>query len=369
MSAGRPGPTDSGPVVAAYVSSHGFGHAARASAVLERLLALEPTTRIELFGSTPTWFFEPALGPEGVRWRHHTDPVDVGLVQATALDEDLEASRRALEGWAPPAPARVATAARSLGEIGARAVLCDISPLGLAAARAADVPSLLVESFTWTWIYERYAELTDLGGNLAPLFESATIRLQTEPCCGAREDLPRIGPISRTFRDPRSVREVLGIPPGERFVLVTMGGVEWSFEEESKDDAKEGPLVVLVGGTDRIRSAGRRIRLPHRTPIHHPDLVAASDGVVAKLGYSTIAEVWRAGVPLAYVPRPRFPESPVLEEWVRHHLATLRVDPGDLADGSWASSLEGLLELPRGPSPPDADAPATRAAHILRAWL
>ena len=40
------------------------------------------------------------------------------------------------------------------------------------------------------------------------------------------------------------------------------------------------------------------ILLPANTDLYHPDLVHAADAVVAKLGYSTVAETYSAGVPL-----------------------------------------------------------------------
>ena len=65
--------------------------------------------------------------------------------------------------------------------------------------------------------------------------------------------------------------------------------------------------------------------MPHHSAFYHPDLVNASDAVVGKLGYSTVAEAALAGVSYAYVPRNQFRETEsfgkfrrTISKWVRH---------------------------------------------------
>ncbi|MCL4839807.1 MAG: hypothetical protein KJ058_17790, partial [Thermoanaerobaculia bacterium] len=97
---------------------------------------------------------------------------------------------------------------------------------------------------------------------------------------------------------------------------------------------------------------GNLLLLPHHTPVYHPDLVAAADLVVGKLGYSTVAEAARAGCRFAYVPRPRFRESEVLAAWVEARLPALRLAPDALADDGWLALLPELLARPRPETTP-----------------
>ena len=66
-------------------------------------------------------------------------------------------------------------------------VLCDIAPLGIAVAQSARRPSILVENFTWDWIYrpymKRYPQLDPHARFLHKLFNQADYRIQTEPLC------------------------------------------------------------------------------------------------------------------------------------------------------------------------------------------
>ena len=73
----------------------------------------------------------------------------------------------------------------------------------------------------------------------------------------------------------------------------------------------------MIPGSPHRAHDGHIIRLPAQSAFYHPDLIHAADVVVGKLGYSTLAEVWAAGVPFGYVVRPQFPESGPLEAWAQ----------------------------------------------------
>lgn len=349
------------PSIAYFVSSHGFGHAARSAAIIDRLCALEPNLRVEVFTGTPDWFFEQSFGPSlRLGERIHLRPwtTDVGLVQKTALAEDLQASAAQLGRWLPLSANAVAEAAEAVRRSAAQLVVCDISPLGLAVARHLHLPSVLVENFTWSWIYRGYGapELEPFVRHLDPLFHSPHLHLRTEPCCGPSQgDAEVLAPIARpSRRGRREVRGSLGLDGDAPLVLVTMGGVPWAFDHldrhlEARADRLGDLHLVVAGGADRITRRGRHLLIPHRSELYHPDLVNAADAVVGKLGYSTVAEVAQAGARLGYIPRPRFPESPELESWVEKHLSCRRVEPDELVDGAWLDHLADLLRRPRRP--------------------
>jgi hypothetical protein len=179
-----------------------------------------------------------------------------------------------------------------------------------------------------------------------------------------------VGPISRLPRRRRDeVRELLGVPAKAAMILVTMGGFEWSHDRLATDLAAEEDLWVVVPGGGERRRDGRFLRLPHRSELFHPDLIHAADVVVGKLGYSTLAEVHRAGLPFAYLTRDRFPESSVLEAWVRERLPSARLTVEDLHDGRWLATARTLLgSPPAAPSIPDGAAAVARfAARIVGA--
>jgi len=75
--------------VAYIVSPHGFGHAARACAVMAEVRRQCPAAHFEVFTEVPKWFFSESL-PNC--FSYHPCASDVGLVQSSPLIEDLEAT-------------------------------------------------------------------------------------------------------------------------------------------------------------------------------------------------------------------------------------------------------------------------------------
>ena len=353
--------------VAVFVSPHGFGHAARAAAVLDALAERRPGLQIHLFTTVPRWFFGESLA---VPFRYHRVVCDVGLVQTSPLDADPAAAVECLEASPWNDPAAVARLARRLKAFGCALVIADISPLGLRVAARAGLPAVLVESFTWGWIYDRLPgappALRRFGRAMAEDVAGAELRVQARPCCEEIAGATAVPPIARRPRQPReSVRRLLGIPAdGEPLVLASMGGVPWSYGPLERL-AAAGAWTVVPGGAARAGRHGRLLKLPCHGRFYHPDLVAAADAVVGKLGYSTAAEAMRAGTAFAYLSRPEFPESPVLASFVEARLNARKLDRENFATGRWLPVVTELLAMaPREPSPDDGAAAA--AAAILQ---
>ncbi len=80
-----------------------------------------------------------------------------------------------------------------------------------------------------------------------------------------------------------------------------------------------------------------------------PDLLRAADAVVAKLGYGTVSEVWREGIPFAGVTRPDFREMQALEAFAESELEGFVMTREAFAAGEWIERLDDLQGLPRRP--------------------
>jgi len=356
------------PVVAFAVTSHGFGHAARTCAVIEALGARHRGLEIEILSAVPAWFFHHSLGTSV---RVHDLTVDIGLVQRDALTIDLEASRHRLSAFWAASSARQAQLAARLRALEARVVVADIAPLALFAAHRLGLPSVLVENFTWDWIYRALSVHHPLFGQLAEqvaeAVPTATVRCQAEPCCAPQAGAMAVSLVCRPARRSREeTRRALGIPADAPAALVTMGGIPWHPSSELSRDRADGghdgdaPWLVMPADCARERRVGRTVILPHHSRFYHPDLVAAVDAVVGKLGYSTLAETAASGRAFAYVPRPDFPESARLEAWARRRLDTVRLAAEDFVAGQWHTELTPLLARQRAASSGARDHEPTR---------
>jgi len=351
-----------GPRIASFVSPHGFGHAARSSAVLLEALA-RGAAGVEVFSTAPRWFFVESLGSA---FRLHEEVVDVGFRQRSALHVDIAGTVAALERFLPFDRARVERLGTSVRETGADVVLCDIAPLGVAVAEAAGLPSVLVENFSWGWLYAAYADeapaLRAFGDELDGWAARATRHVQARPACAPDASAEEVDPISRPPRRERSEsRRSLGVPGDVPLVVVTMGG--------HAEDLSFLPGLAGVGGvhfrvTGALRSetTGNLHLFDNDTPLYMPDVLRAADAVVAKLGYGTVSEVWREGLPFAHVTRPGFPEMQSLEAFVARQSSGFVLSDEAFVSGAWVERIPELLDLPRRPHEGGG---AGRVAEIL----
>ncbi len=347
-----------------FISSHGFGHAARASAVIAAVNRLMPGSRFTVFTTVESWFFESSLDTRVV-----LEPLDadLGLMQTDALTEDLPATLRELNRRIPFPESVLDDIAQRVDALSADVVVCDIAPIGLAVAGRCGVPSVLVENFTWDWIYRGYLDecpdLEPVAVYLEEAFAGATYRVQTEPACSLSTHAVQVTPVSRRPRQHRAeVRRRLGAPDDAPLAVVSMGGVDWSYDSLATEPDRHGLWVVVFGSQTPVRH-GRVIRLPNHSEFFHPDLVHAADVVVGKLGYSTLAEVWSAGVRLGYLRRPHFRESPTLEAWAQRELTCRHLEASALKTGEWLETIAELLQEPRGRS--DQTGGADEVARFL----
>ncbi len=335
--------------IAFFISPHGFGHAARACAVMATLHAIDPAFHFDIFTRVPSWFFDDSIRG---KFAYHSLLTDIGLVQDSPLIEDLSRTVKRLDEFLPFEADRVARLAARVRKLECECVICDIAPLGIAVARAAGVPSVLVENFTWDWIYRGYTRdeprLESHAAYLDRIFKSADYHIQTEPVCRYDDADLVTPPVSRAPRRSRAAtRARLGIPRGAPVVLITMGGVPGRYEFLDSLQTQRDIYFVIPGAAPQVQTRGNVRLLPNRSAFFHPDLVNAVDVVVGKLGYSTVAEVYRAGIPLIYVARSRFRESRALAPFVRQEMRGLEIGEAEWNDGRWLRHLPRALALPR----------------------
>ncbi len=332
-----------------FISPHGFGHAARASAAMAAVHDINPSIRFEIFTTIPEWFFLQSLsGP----FTYHSLLTDIGMVQETPLREDLTETFRELNDFLPYDGSKIESISREVGRTKCRLIICDISPMGIIVAQMSHIPSVLIENFTWDWVYGNYVSV-DFPVNqhieyLRKIFNSVNYHIQAEPVCQCRNADLTTTPISRKVKvSPQQMRQRLGIPDGVKVMLITMGGVPEKYKFLTQLKHQNNIYFIIPGGSQSMQVIDNLVLLPHHSDFFHPDIVNACDAVVGKLGYSTLAEIYHAGVPYGYIPRSSFKESDVLEVFVKEQMSGFAIPETGFQGGSWMSFLPEILSLPR----------------------
>jgi UDP-N-acetylglucosamine:LPS N-acetylglucosamine transferase len=333
--------------IAFFISPHGFGHAARAAGVMEALTAIAPSMQYDVFTTVPDWFFGLC---NSFAFNYHYLQTDIGLVQKNPFQADLAATVRELEAFLPFDPQQIAKLADHLKKCNCEMVVCDIAPMGVSVAKKSGIPSVLIENFTWDWLYQGYNDegLNQYNTYFKALFADATYHIQTRPVCKSGSSDLLTAPVSRKIqKSTRDIRQALGLSVHDKVVMITAGGVPKKYGFLDRLKLEPEIQFVLPGAANSESRQGNLILLPENSGYFHPDLINTADAVVGKTGYSTIAEIYQAGAPFGYVARPDSRESKSLVDFVIRHMRGMAIVETDFHNGAFADHLAKILKMPR----------------------
>jgi L-arabinokinase len=364
----------SGSVLAFYVSSHGFGHAARDIEVINEIGRTRPDVRIVMRSRVPASFVEQSARGAVDLQQVETD---TGVVEMDGLRIDEEATAREAATFHEQFNARVDVEAEMLRTLEASLVVGDIPPLACAAADRACIPSIVLGNFTWDWIYAAYPQFATLAPGVIDAIGSAyalASRALRLPLHGGFEtmrsvvrDVPFIA--RRSNRAPDDVRRCLGLSSEELVVLISFGGFGLRFDHHAIVRDNRIRLLVTDGHPVPGHDATNPLRLTPRAltdlSLRYEDLVAAADVVVSKPGYGIVSECIANNTALLYTPRGRFAEQDVFEHEMPAILRCRRIERENLMAGNWRSDVEALLDQPLPASIPATDGAEVAAAAIL----
>lgn len=363
-----PGATD----LVFYASGHGYGHARRASALLAALRRLRPELRVAVRTNAPAWIFTQGDPQAEVEFAE----LDPGVVQTSALAVDrtatFEAHRLFMQRWS----GLVEHEAKWLRQRGARLVVADVAPLGIAAASARGIPAALVANFTWDWIFGEWAREDPRWRPVAQRYGEAYARARVAyrpPHAGPFPPIRRVIDMPlvahRCALERAAARGALdpaGARDARRWLLLSFGGFGSMPLDFGSDDLAGYRFLSL----DRDAPPGFRgdwLRLAPEAARRHECVMAACDAVLGKLGYGTVAEALAHRTRFLYLPRADFPEIPLLEEWLLAQGCARRIDLADLSGGHLPAALDALFAQPLKPAPPSDG--AERIAGSLLALL
>lgn len=330
------------------ISHHGLGHLAQAAPVLNALHAARPDlTFLVWSGVTPAALAARIHAP----FQHRHEPADVGLAMHDAVRVDLAASRDAYLDFHRDWDGRVAREADWLREQSIAGVLADVACLPLAAAARAGIPGIALCSLNWVDIAAAYlAEqegMAEVLEQMAAAYRSARAFLRATPAMPMdwldnREALPPIS--ARGVGRGAELREQLGLAASERLVLLGFGGIGYQAAK---------PLPALNGVRWLVPDGWRQERadlIPFaRAGLPFIDLLASCDVLVTKVGYGSFVEAAAAGIPVLYIDRPDWPETPFLAEWLVAHTRSAAIDEARLFDPGIGALLDRLDAMPCPP--------------------
>lgn len=331
--------------IAVYISGHGFGHLAQTAPVLNRIHALRPDCRFLIRCALPEAEIRARLE---FGFELEAMPVDTGVVQKNAVEEDREASLKQMSQWLGSMAARIDSEIRLLRTFRPTLLLSNISPLAFPVARALAVPGIAVATLDWHTIYAHWLDAAHpILAGLAGAYGACDLLLSPPMAMDMRvfprrQQLPLIAPFPSAAPPPFE-------DSGQKSALVIFGGAgQPSFDLAALAAMPDWRFLLPEAPAEAADMPGnvRTVRLDRaRRPI---DLMPHVDAVVCKPGYGVLAECWRTGTPIAWVERPDFPEFPVLKGWLDECFPACGMTQADFRCGNWRPALESVCSLERG---------------------
>lgn len=322
------------PVLYIAITSHGFGHAVRASSVAAAIQKVCPEILLILVTTAPRWLLETYIPGEFI---HRPRALDVGVIQSDSLTMDKEATLEKLHQVRKRANSIIAAEVNFIRTNRVGLVLADIPPLAANIAASAEVPCWMMSNFGWDFIYRDWGgEFVEIADWIGESYRKCDrlFRLPLNEPMSAFSNITDMGLTGGTpHYNPNQLKEMFDLQkPVEQTVLLTFGGLniqaipynilsqfpDWQFITFDVH-APNLPNLLKISGKDY-------------RPVEFMPLCGR---VVSKPGYSTFAEALRLGVPIVSLTRQGFAESPLLLEGIQNYADHQILTPEEFFTGNW----------------------------------
>jgi len=341
------------------ISGHGFGHVAQTAPVLNLLHQRMPELRMTVRSAVPLAHLRSRiLAP----FNHLPSEGDIGMVMSSALDVCIEKSRASYRAFHADWDMRVTRESCLLHELKADFVFSNVGYLPLAGAHRAGIPNAALCSLNWADIYRHYCGEDPIVTQIQNCYTSADAFLRTTPGM-SMEHFPNLAPVTPIATQGKNMRDEINrrlrLSNEEKLVLVSMGGIT------SRLPIEKWPRI---DGVRWLVQQNWRVEHPDAIKLEvlqmdFSDLLASSDALICKPGYGSFVEAACSGVPVLYVNRPDWPESPALIAWLLEHGLCREVSRQALEKGRISAELEYIWKNARAePVVPDG-------AEQAAAWL
>jgi hypothetical protein len=349
------------------VTAHGYGHLAQVAPVAIALSRRIPGLRITLQGTVDVAYCAERM-PAG--YRHVAEAADVALPMDGPLQVRWLEGLAAFVDFEADYDRHLKRQVARLEEDRPDLVLADIPWLPLDAAKRLGIPAVGLCSLNWHDILVE-GPIGDqmprtLADRLRQVYGGADLFLRPAPSMPMAW-LPNgrdIGPIGARHRcAPDDLRHRLGIDAEQRLVLLQFGGAGRL--------ALGGPRIrgICFLTPDAAAASGRDdiVLIGGEGQPGVLDVLTCCDAIITKPGYGTFAEAACNGIPVAYVPRPDWPEAPYLIDWLAQRVPVQAIPAEDLAAGRVEDALSHLFAS--GPAEPVAPSGVDEAADLIQALL
>jgi L-arabinokinase len=350
----------------AFISDHGFGHAARSCTILKKLLA--QNIEIAIVSGVPKWFFEDKFIGLPKQWDLLNENIDVGLFQKNALESDLAQTAKELTSFWEKTDQKINRIMAFLKEKQPTLAYLDIPALGVMIADQLKIPTIALGNFSWDWIYQDL--ITHYATTLSPpdrqtlnraikkhriLYAKVNTLLQL-PYPGDFQAFKNakhrhINWIGEHYQSSQNnTLTKLNLQQDKKYILMSFGGHDlphlaldhWPKESEF------APLMI-TNQKNAPKAYTRTNQELSEKGITYSDVIKAASVILSKPGYGIVTDCIFNQIPMIHLPRGRFAEYPTLlkaldENLNHHYLSNESLTPQNLI-----ACAKQLLDAPAKP--------------------
>lgn len=294
--------------IAFYISSHGFGHMTRCLSLIENILKTSEYNIYIVCGKKQNDFARIYLKNFENRIIYKDLITDIGLVNKIGtLEVDKEALEKCLYDFIATLDSVVIEEVKFLSNLDVKTIVTDISPIGCVVGHNLKLPTILVSNFTWV---EQY-EYLDIDQDLINIFRLAysyvNIFIKYDLCLPMSsikvEDTYEAGFVCREIDKSR----VIDIRNKYKSSIFVTCGKSATLESINIRNF-EGTIFTTSGIDINCENQCEIVELPIDI-LDTQNYIAASDIVISKAGWGTIAEGIIGHSNLVLIERPSAKED------------------------------------------------------------
>ncbi len=331
------------PHLAYYISGHGYGHAVRSAAVLKKLSQ-------EFFVHIRTEIPEKVFLLQNIKHKYSSLAVDAGCAQHNFIQVDEKTTLENSLAFYTNSQQKYQNERQWLEKNNIRLIICDVPSFPIKLGKELGIPALLLSNFTWYDIYSKFPNAKNFSSllqNLKKEYNATT--MQILPQCHIENDYienkQEVGFISLKGQNIRNQLETDFSIDFENKILVFIylglldsSLIDWSQLEKISD--------AIFISRDPIQEADQiKNLLIVNEDYLFPDLIASSDIVLTKAGYSTFATAFTHGKPVLTCSRENFAEYQAMENFLLEKEVGLIIPPEKFFPGHWEEFIKKVLQI------------------------
>jgi UDP-N-acetylglucosamine transferase subunit ALG13 len=300
---------------------------------------------------------------------HIHTPVDVGCVQEDFIRIASEKTFQRLEEFFSQSEKLIEQETQWLQQNKVDLIVSDASSLPLKAAHRAGIPSVLISNFTWHDIYCHFPGAGKRQGILDALKEEyALASLQILPQCHIVNDVVQnkkeVGFISRKGKDVKCrLEEVLGISCQDKTIIFIYLG-DMGAQSVQWENLKKLEDMVFLTRDPLPNNVANLYVLDDR--FLYQDLIASSDIVCTKAGYSTLATAFTHDKPVISCSRENFREYQAMRDYMNNKQIGLIMDSTKFYSCDWEGDIRKALTFSvRGKVPLNGEEEIMRTINCI----